>query len=68
MTKETQFLTPAEVAEIFRTKTLILAQWRHHGTGPKFVKLGKNVLYRKSDVEDYINSLESRQSTSEGQP
>ncbi|MGO2327630.1 helix-turn-helix transcriptional regulator [Glutamicibacter arilaitensis] len=31
------------------------AQERYKGTGPKFVKAGKSVLYRVSDVNDWLD-------------
>jgi len=33
--------TPAEVAEYLRTTTAALAQDRYKGTGPKFIKRGR---------------------------
>jgi len=33
-----------------------LAYWRSVGTGPKFGKLGKNVVYRRSDLEQWLNA------------
>ena len=47
--------TPAEVAPVLQTTVGGLAQMRYRGTGPKFVRIGvKRVLYRWSDVEEYI--------------
>ncbi len=31
-----------------------LEQMRIKGEGPKYVKLGRRVLYRKCDLEDYV--------------
>jgi len=42
--------TPAELAEYLRTTTASLAQDRYKGTGPKYMKRGRRVLYRWSDV------------------
>jgi len=33
-----------------------LDKLRTHGTGPRFIKLGQNVLYRKSDVVAWRNA------------
>lgn len=41
-----------------------LQRWRLEGTGPMFIKLGKAVRYRQSDLENFIND-NSRSSTSE---
>jgi hypothetical protein len=46
--------TPAEVAEYLRTTTAALAQDRYKGIGPKFVKRGSRVLYRWSDVSEWL--------------
>lgn len=51
------FGTPHEVAEYMRTTVASLATQRYKGTGPKFVKVdGKRVLYRWTDVDEYIES------------
>jgi excisionase family DNA binding protein len=41
-----------------------LERWRVSGDGPPFAKLGKRVLYRQSDLDDWIASRLCR-STSE---
>ncbi|MYR07459.1 DNA-binding protein [Gordonia sp. SID5947] len=42
--------TAEEVAEYLRTSKAQLAQDRYRGIGPKFVKHGRRVLYRWTDV------------------
>ena len=39
-----------------------LAQWRHRGVGPRFVKIGRSVRYLRSDVEQWLREAR-RQST-----
>jgi hypothetical protein len=34
-----------------------LRSWRSQGRGPKFIKVGKLVRYRLSDVEAFMDSL-----------
>lgn len=46
--------TPAEVAEFFRTTTGKLANDRVLGRGPKFVRFNRKILYRWSDVHDFV--------------
>lgn len=41
-----------------------LERWRVHGTGPKFVKVGRRVFYRVADVEAYLDA-NTCQSTSD---
>ncbi|ASK87007.1 helix-turn-helix transcriptional regulator [Sphingorhabdus sp. SMR4y] len=40
-----------------------LAKWRVTGEGPKFAKLGKRVVYRQQDIDQWIES-KVRSSTS----
>jgi hypothetical protein len=47
--------TPKQVAEVLNTSVMGLAQMRYRGTGPKFIKRGSRVLYRWSDVSDYLD-------------
>jgi hypothetical protein len=46
---------PAEVAQYRHTTTAALAQDRYKGTGPKFIKRGRRVLYRWSDVLEWLD-------------
>ena len=48
--------TAAEVAPVLDTTEAGLAQMRFRGTGPRFVKRGRRVLYRWSDVRDYLET------------
>ncbi len=48
-------LTPEQVAKIFQVSTETLRRWRDEGTGPRHVKLGNNIRYRKPDIDEYIN-------------
>lgn len=34
----------------------VMAQWRHRGEGPAYVKLGGRVLYLGSDLNAYLDS------------
>jgi len=47
--------TTGEVAEYVRSSVARLAQLRYMGRGPKFIKVGRKVLYRWSDVSDWLN-------------
>jgi hypothetical protein len=44
-------------AEIFQgwIGVRTLQMWRCNRRGPKFLKVGRNVVYRRSDVEDYLS-------------
>ena len=46
-----------EVEEYMYTNRSTLAGWRCQGKGPKYIKIGKNVRYRKVDIDEYIASI-----------
>jgi hypothetical protein len=48
--------TPAQVAQVLDTTEAGLAQMRYRGSGPKFIKSGRRVLYRWSDVSAYLDA------------
>jgi hypothetical protein len=43
-------------AEFLRSTVADLAQLRYLGRGPKCIQVGRKVLYRWSDVADWLNS------------
>lgn len=47
-------LRPEEVAVILGTTTGTLKVWRCLGKGPTYIKAGRLVRYRPSDVEKFI--------------
>lgn len=47
----TNYLTQREAAEALRLSERTLERHRLTGTGPKFVKAGRRVLYRPADIE-----------------
>jgi excisionase family DNA binding protein len=49
-------LTTAQVAELLGLTEQRVRYWRHEGSGPPYVKLGRAVRYRPADVEDYLNA------------
>jgi predicted DNA-binding transcriptional regulator AlpA len=53
--KRLGLLTEEELCSALDNKPATLQQWRCEGYGPKWVKLGKAVFYRFTDVEDWIN-------------
>jgi len=48
--------TATEVAPVLHTTEAGLAQMRYRGTGPRFIKRGRRVLYRWSDVRAYLDA------------
>ncbi len=57
-------LHPVQVAKLLGVSLSWLAKSRLHGTGPRFVKIGRAVRYAQSAVRDFILSRQ-RNSTSE---
>ena len=57
-------MTEHETGEYLRRRPNWLAKQRITGLGPKYVKLGGRVFYRREDVEAWLESL-VRSSTSE---
>jgi hypothetical protein len=47
---------PRQVAKLLDTTPEGLAQMRYRGSGPRFVKRGRRVLYRWSDVRAYLDA------------
>lgn len=47
------YMTPQELARRLRISTGTLANWRLRGEGPKFMKIGKKVLYPMDEVAAY---------------
>lgn len=47
---------PSQVAPVLATTEAGLAQMRYRGTGPKFCKVGRKVVYRWSDVRAYLDA------------
>ncbi|MEH6465583.1 MAG: helix-turn-helix domain-containing protein [Shewanella psychromarinicola] len=49
-------LTPAEVARYLGVTIGTLSVWRCTGRYPlNFIKVGRRVMYRQSDVENFVN-------------
>lgn len=47
-------LMPAELAEMLKVTEETLREWRRQKIGPDFVKVGKSVLYRETDVQQWL--------------
>ena len=70
MTHETTESTPSQVLHLTARETaarwklnvVTLANWRVQGKGPKFIKLGRRVLYPLGEIEAYEQS-QLRQNT-----
>jgi predicted site-specific integrase-resolvase len=53
------FLTPDQVAERYQVSPDSLKEWRYKGVGPKYLRIGKRVRYRVSDLERWEQEREA---------
>ena len=51
-----ELLTIAEAADLLRAPIATLRYWRHLGTGPASFRLGRRVLYRRDDLNAWIDA------------
>lgn len=53
---DNDLITLPEAAELLRTSEATLRFWRYEGTGPRSAKLGRRVVYRRSEILQWIES------------
>lgn len=51
-----ELLTIADVNRQYPIPLGTLRYWRHRGTGPRSFKLGRRVMYRRADVDNWIEA------------
>ena len=49
--------TEKEMADLMGVSSNMLAHWRSYGQGPKYMKMGRLIRYRREDVEEYFSSI-----------
>jgi len=54
LTHTDSLLTPEDLAREAHSNPRTLERWRSTGTGPMFVKFGRRVLYKRSDVNTWL--------------
>ena len=52
---ELALLTEQELADILEVDHRTIVQWRAEGRGPDYVKLGRGIYYRVSDISNWVN-------------
>lgn len=50
---EKTYLSPEALSVRWDLPLTTLSQWRWHGKGPEFSKMGRRVRYELKDVEDF---------------
>ncbi len=51
-----ELLTIGEAAQLLRAPVATLRYWRHLGTGPHSFRLGRRVVYRRDDLQSWIDA------------
>ena len=54
-TEEAEYMTAQEVADHYRLPLQTIYGWRYKGIGPKAVKLGRHLRYRRNDVDRWAD-------------
>jgi len=63
----TQLYPPTRVSEMLCISPATLRKWRWEGKGPRFIKVGRKVAYRESDVAAFIDAQTRRSTSDNGQ-
>jgi excisionase family DNA binding protein len=56
-----EWLTTDELAELLKVPVPTVRAWRHNGSGPEGVRLGRHVRYRRTAVGAWIAANEQAQ-------
>lgn len=62
--KDDPYLTTEELAARYRTAASTIRFWRHSGTGPRGVLIGRRVLYKLSECERWEQEQADRETAS----
>lgn len=54
-----------QAAEILGLKPSTLEVYRVRGVGPRWIRIGRKVLYPEDELQTFLSGLKRRQSTSE---
>jgi predicted site-specific integrase-resolvase len=50
---QNEYMSTQQLADMWGVKKATVQQWRTLGTGPVYIKLGRRVIYRKTDIINY---------------
>lgn len=50
-----ELLTTDELSEYLKVPTRTLHAWRYKRTGPRGIRVGRHVRYRRSDVDEWLD-------------
>ena len=57
MADDRELLTVKQVAALLQVPPATLHTWRYRGIGPKAMKVGRYLRYRRGDVEEWLDGL-----------
>ncbi len=57
-------LTLDEAAAVLRTPVATLRYWRHLGIGPAGFRLGRRVMYRRDDLDEWVTAQRDAEAAS----
>src|SRR3954454_13736048 len=57
---EPELLTITEAADLLRAPVATLRYWRHRNIGPHSFRLGRRVLYRRDDLDAWVEAHRAR--------
>lgn len=63
MTDESQLLTTKQLAQYVNKPVHTIRAWRQRKVGPAGFRVGRDVMYRKSVVDDWLRRMESADAT-----
>lgn len=52
-----EVISEKEVAKWLKLSPITLRNWRNQGKGPPYVKMGRSVRYRVSDIEKFLDEV-----------
>jgi hypothetical protein len=64
MFEKPNLLSPEEVAAALRVSLRKLQDWRANGTGPEFVRLGRNIFYPAGSLTAWLSARTTSANTS----
>jgi excisionase family DNA binding protein len=51
-----EFLTSDETSRLMKVPTRTLERWRYAGSGPRFLRIGRHVRYRRADIDLWLET------------
>lgn len=52
-----EVLTPPEASDYLKVPLRTLDAWRYRRTGPAYMKVGRHIRYRRSDLDAFLVGL-----------